>query len=199
MEGKRYYVIGSTLVFLTLGLLAIMAFWLPLKKDVSRPVKSQAADQQKVVPVSSGTPVADKDINEKTFVQTVGALQLVELIQGEAAKESIFQLHRTTMDFKQAYVAKYAGGQEQMTIWVSVAPDETAARRQIGLMHEKIDDNQLFSNHQTAPVNGINYHFVEGMGQAHYFYQRGDDVIWIAIQASEQNTMKILANAVKML
>ncbi len=186
--------IGLIVTAVLLGVV-VFAFWLPLRGELPE----RDSNKWTVESRSSEVDRSDKVISQQTFTANIGTLELVDLLQGDVAKESIVQLHRTNMELKDAYVAKYVGENKQFTIWASVAPSVQEAEGQLQIMHNKMDASSVFTGHQTSLINGKEYHFVKGMGQDHYFYQRGDDVIWIAIQTSQQDTMKVVSDVIRIL
>ncbi len=145
-------------------------------------------------------PPPDKEITKQTFTPEVAGLKLASLVEGDSAKQQIVQLHQVEIPLKEAYVASYKGDKNQeVTIWVSVSDNDAGANDLLNQMDSKMDSSKTFTEHQEAPIGGITYHFVRGMGQAHYFYQRGNDVIWIAIKADSAEEMKLLSPFIKLL
>jgi hypothetical protein len=140
----------------------------------------------------------DKEVTKQSFLETVGSLKLVQLIEGNEAHKQINRLHGQSISMADGFIAVYQGsGEDKMTIWVSVHKDSKEAESLIAKMHEKIDTVANFQNHQDLDISGNIYHFVTGMGQSHYFYYRGNDAIWIGIASPEE--MKILSEVIHML
>jgi hypothetical protein len=141
---------------------------------------------------------AEKEVTKQSFLETVGALKLVQLIEGNEAQKQISRLHGQSISMADGFIAVYQGsGEDKMTIWVSVHKDSKEAEALIAKMHGKIDTVASFQNHQDLDISGNVYHFVTGMGQSHYFYYRGNDAVWIGIASPEE--MKILSEVIHML
>ncbi|WP_366924568.1 hypothetical protein MFMK1_001553 [Metallumcola ferriviriculae] len=179
-------------VILGIGLVIGLLFWVPLQKI---PELEKGTEDATFLPKT----LKEKDINKELFPQKLGALKLVQLLEGEEAKQNVYKLHGTTMELAGAFVANYASDFEQVTIWASVAPNKKEAKEQVNAMHIKMEISEVFTDHQHAPVGNTLYHSVLGMGQSHLFYQRGDDVIWISVQAKPGNVREFISQTVEFL
>lgn len=191
MENKfAIPVIAATLVFV------IFMVFIAFKDDDRAPNSNILIDSTGRIELSQ--PAIDREISKETFLNRLGTMMLTQLLEGKEAREQISKLHGKSITMKKGYIAKYQGDNgEKMTIWVSVHKDRSEAESQIAVMHEKIDKSPVFKGHQDINISGIDYHFVKGMGQSHYFYYRGKNAIWIGINSSEE--MKVLKKTVEML
>ena len=114
--------------------------------------------------------------------QTLGAFTLVRSVQGPAALREFSGLHNKEFALIGGYRADYADGKQTATLWVAQANDETSALALTQDMAKKIGaGNRMFQNLQTLSINGREIYVVDGQGQQHYFYAKGDKIVWLAI------------------
>lgn len=119
--------------------------------------------------------------------QSVGSLQLDHVESGEEAREAINKLHGKTLPFLQGYVATYGKGRRAATLWISIFESDKIAKEELDKMAGKLKDSKggVFQHFQKLFVEGIPVYMVTGMGQAHYFFQKGKQGLWIAVDPSE--------------
>ncbi len=114
----------------------------------------------------------------------LAGLPLVEQVSGQPALTEIQYLHGQDFTLVDGAVARYGNG--TATVWVSSAPTSSLATRQVQAMTERIaEGNSPFSSHGQSEVAGITIYMLTGMGQVHYYFQLGRQVVWLAITAQQ--------------
>jgi hypothetical protein len=123
----------------------------------------------------------------ETLPQTIGTLQLVRLQSGKEAREEINRLHGKQLSFLKGYIGTYKYGEKKATIWLSVYESDDTAERELVKMAEslKVGKSGVFRHFQTLSIKEESVYFVTGMGQAHYFFDKGKKVFWLAVEPSE--------------
>jgi hypothetical protein len=110
----------------------------------------------------------------------------------------ISQLHGKEITIKQGYIAQYGGADGgQMTAWVSESGTEAEAVQLMDIMDKKMPASKAFSGRNELTVEGAKVINVQGMGQEHYYWQKGIKVYWIAVGGAD--SMQVLKEAVKSL
>jgi hypothetical protein len=113
--------------------------------------------------------------------QSIGSLRLERIQSGEEARQEIDRLHGKQIDFRRGYVGTYGNG--RATLWISEYDSEGEAAEGIGKMAQRIQTSKKgnFWHFREMSIQGVAVYFVVGMGQAHYFFQKGERVIWLAV------------------
>ncbi|MFZ5641348.1 MAG: hypothetical protein ACOY4Q_11770 [Bacillota bacterium] len=137
-------------------------------------------------------------LSEGSFPQNIAGLSLAQVTSGDQAMGMISQLHGKEITIKQGYIAQYGGaGGSQMTVWVSESNNETEAVQLMDIMDKKMPASKAFSGRKELTVNGAKVVNVQGMGQEHYYWQKGTKVYWIAVGGADP--MQVLKEAMKSL
>jgi hypothetical protein len=115
--------------------------------------------------------------------QSIGSLSLMESRSGEEARQEIDRLHGKQIDFKRGYIGTYGGEEGKAKLWVSEYGSEEEAFKAVEKMAQGVRANEEagFWHFREIPIGGLEVYFVVGMGQAHYFFQRGIKAIWLAV------------------
>ncbi len=68
-------------------------------------------------------------------------------------------------------------------LWISDYDAKAKAAEEVEKMAQRIQtrEGKEFRHFRMISIEGIPVYFVVGMGQAHYFYQTGNKVIWLAV------------------
>ena len=123
-------------------------------------------------PVTSG--------QAKNVPEILANLPMVRIVTGQEAINLIHQLHGNDFSLKDGTVATY--GNQNATLWVSDAGSVSAASKLTELMSDRISaGNSPFSVLGDFELDGQTVHALDGMGQAHYYWQAGNMVIWLAV------------------
>lgn len=112
----------------------------------------------------------------------LGAVQLEESMDGPQAMAAIAKLHGKKIDLEKAYVGHYSGNQGSATLYISVSRSQSESRALYRLMTKRIGKaNQIFTGlRKIAGPGGLEMYQAEGMGQEHFYYQKGTEVVWVA-------------------
>jgi hypothetical protein len=123
----------------------------------------------------------------ETAPQVIGTLQLKQLQSGEKARKAIDRLHGKRLVFREAYIAHYEFGKKKASLWISVYDSKADAGKELVKMANGLNTGKghVFKHFQTLSIREMSVYFVTGMGQAHYFFEKGKKVYWLAVDPSE--------------
>ncbi|MEE9151654.1 MAG: hypothetical protein V3U20_07465, partial [Thermoplasmata archaeon] len=105
---------------------------------------------------------------------------------GERAKSEIRNMHLGEWDFLKGYVGYFEGNSsESATFWIAIFHNQSQAINTTEWMTNEISKGDTpFSVPEEIEVtkSGVeNAYYVEGMGQDHYYWQKDDIVVWMAL------------------
>lgn len=114
-------------------------------------------------------------------------LPLTNKMTGKQAALDFSQLHGKQFPLTSGTVGIY--GDRQATLWVAGAPLKRMAEEMVITMRDKIAEGRSpFTPIGEISGNGRTIYSLEGMGQNHYYYQSGNLVIWLAVDAGFANS-----------
>lgn len=103
---------------------------------------------------------------------------LDQAMSGPQAIAEISELHGKEIQVVDAWVGHYQGG---ATIWASRSASEPEAVKLLDKMVLRIGEGTSpFQGLTEIQVNGLTAYTVTDGRQQHFFYQQGDQVIWLA-------------------
>lgn len=115
--------------------------------------------------------------------QKLGAVILTEAVTGQEAIDDMSMLHGKDVGLTGGWVGHY---QSRGTAFVGETVDETGAAQLLEAMVARIGaGNRVFTNLKSTQIDGQKLYFVTGQGQNHYFYQKGNKVIWLALPTNK--------------
>lgn len=115
---------------------------------------------------------------------TLDDLPLTAHAFGREAAAHIAHLHGKDFLLTDAAVGEYGNG--QATVWVSTTWGRWGAQRQIRAMTDAIaEGTSPFEPSGAQDVEGCTVYALTGMGQAHFYFRTGDQIVWLAV-ASDQ-------------
>jgi hypothetical protein len=119
--------------------------------------------------------------------KAIGSLPLTQTKSGEEARQEIDRLHGKQLNYRKGYIGIYGEGDDKATLWVSEYGSEGDAVEAIEKMAQsmKKKEQKVFWHFMEMPMDGVMVYFVMGMGQAHYFFQKGAKAIWLAVDPSQ--------------
>ncbi len=128
--------------------------------------------------------LATSSFGSDVLPQVIGSLRLEQTQSGEEARREIDRLHGKEIDFRRGYIGTYGNG--RATLWISEYDSEGEATEGIAKMAQRIQASKKgnFWHFREMSIQGMRVYFVVGMGQAHYFFQKGERVIWLAVDPS---------------
>ncbi|MBW1999091.1 MAG: hypothetical protein JRJ29_14150 [Deltaproteobacteria bacterium] len=105
----------------------------------------------------------------------IGPLALVTTQSGMEARKEIERLHGKNLDFLEGYIGSYSDGNQKAKLWISEYSSNAEAGAATTQMAQKIrsSDQRVFWHFREIDLEGTMVYFVVGMGQAHYFFNKG--------------------------
>jgi len=117
----------------------------------------------------------------------LAGLPLMDQMTGSQASFDFLQLHGKQFPLTSGAVGVY--GNHQATLWVAGTLLKAMAAEMVTAMRDKIAEGRsLFTPTGEFSNNGRTIYSLEGMGQKHYYFQSGNLVIWLAIEANLADT-----------
>ena len=119
---------------------------------------------------------------------------LAQQRQGVEAVAEVSRLHGKDFPLVSGAMAVYGNG--AATVWVSGAPARLMAAQMVRAMAEKIAEGRSpFTPLATRDVPGRAVYELAGMGQRHFYFQSGAQVVWLAVDeaVAEQALADILS------
>lgn len=110
-------------------------------------------------------------------------MTLIDVLTGQEAIEDMSMLHGKDVGLVGGWVGHY---QARGIVFVGEIADEKGAARLLDAMVARISaGNRVFTNLRSTEIDGQRLHSVTGQGQKHYFYQKGNKVIWLSLPTSK--------------
>jgi len=109
-------------------------------------------------------------------------LEMTESLSGEQAAEIIDHLHQKEVTPAQNYVGRYEGDGHTATYYLSLYDTSSEADEELNAMVESMErGGHVFDHVRKLTIKERDVWMALGMGQAHYFYAEGNQLIWLAI------------------
>lgn len=128
-------------------------------------------------------PFNDLAIEEKTtptLPEQVAGKALAAQVMGLSAVDEINQMHGKDFNLSDGARGSY-GANNEVIIWVSGSASEADATQLVIDMKNKIaEGNSPYEPLGEEQISGRAVYLLEGMGKMHYYFQSGDQVIWLA-------------------
>ena len=110
-------------------------------------------------------------------------LPLTSLVSGEEGVQVINQLHRLEFPLTSGVVGSY-GQDNNMSIWAASAVDKSSATQILMEMRDCIaEGNSPFRPTEEMQTGNRTIYVLDGLGQLHFYFQSGKQVIWLASDA----------------
>lgn len=139
------------------------------------------------------------------FPKELSDLKLVNAYSGEKAKAEIKNMHGGEWDFEEGHVGHYETSEgKSATIWVSIFQNRTQAQNTTQIMTIEINKGDTpfsITEEINTNTNGVeNVYYTYGMGQDHYYWQKENMVIWIALtNMNRDEQSQLLDSAINVL
>jgi hypothetical protein len=118
-----------------------------------------------------------------TLPEQVANLPLTGLVSGEEGVQAINQLHDKVFPLKSGVVGSY-GQDNNVTIWAASAADISTATQILMEMRDRIaEGNSPFTPTGEMQTGNRTIYILDGLGQLHFYFQSGKQVIWLASDA----------------
>jgi len=120
---------------------------------------------------------------EVPLPQSIGILRLEKFQTGEEARREIDRLHGKQIGFRHGYIGFYVAEKGSAQLWLSEHNSYSEAAEAVEKMAGSMtqDRQQSFWHLRQMVVEEQKVYFALGMGQVHYFFQKGAKVIWLAV------------------
>ena len=115
--------------------------------------------------------------------QSIGSMRLEKVQSGEEARREIDRLHGKQISLLRGYIGTYVAQNGSGQLWVSEHISEREATEALEKMvyGMKLGKQQQFWHFRQMMIEQRPVYLAVGMGQAHYFFQKGAKVIWLAV------------------
>ena len=140
-------------------------------------------------------PSSALDWTEERLPASIAGMELKDFISGEEAARIINRMHQGDVATHSDYIAVYMSDTESATYYLSLYehPKQAAkAMDNMALVMKK--EEHGFSHLMQRVHNGKVFYMALGQGQAHYFFARGVELVWLAVdkEIAEQAIMDVL-------
>jgi hypothetical protein len=124
----------------------------------------------------------------------LGSLTLARTIEGVEANKLIYSMHGKANSGSTSAVGYYGDKNSNNVLYISAFMNDEQARRAFDRMLSKMADGPAgFSPPAIRPGPEQNIYETNGSGLKHFFYQRGNNVIWWqAAPGIAEETFKIV-------
>ncbi len=109
-------------------------------------------------------------------------MKLHETVTGASAREIINHLHMKNVVPEENFIGRYAGTEHHATYYLSMYHDSASANEALSEMLQAMQGGgHVFDHIRKLRIGERDIYMALGMGQAHYFFTRDDQLIWTAI------------------
>ena len=120
-----------------------------------------------------------------SFPNKIHGFRLVKLIKGKEALQEINKLHGRKIQAVKGAIAVYIKEGRRAVVWVSQAPSDKVAFRQVEVMMEKMKKASPFYEFTMDRIGCLLVYSFLGLGQEHYLFSQDDAVYWISAPRGE--------------
>ncbi|TVQ99416.1 MAG: hypothetical protein EA399_07445 [Desulfovibrionales bacterium] len=114
--------------------------------------------------------------------QSIAGMTLINLIDGDEAATIIDRMHRGNVATQANFIAMYQGLDASATYYVSLYDNPQQALLDKEEMAEIMArEDHGFSHLMRRTKNDMVFYMALGQGQAHYFFARDNELIWLAV------------------
>jgi hypothetical protein len=114
--------------------------------------------------------------------RTIAGMNLEGVIDGAKAAQIINRMHRTEVATRTNAIGQYRGRGQSATYYVSVYEDPGQAKQAMKDMARVIAEGGHGFVHLRQRMHGEKlFYMTLGQGQAHYFFARDVELIWLAV------------------
>ncbi len=125
----------------------------------------------------------------------ISGMEQKKVISGEEAARIINRMHRGDVATHADYIAEYRSEARSATYYLSLYDHPEQAIKAMEDMARVMEDEEHGFSHLMQRVqNGIVFYMALGQGQAHYYFARGVELVWLAVdmEIAEQAIMEVL-------
>lgn len=126
--------------------------------------------------------VAAPEFIPEIVPKNIAGMTLVNLIDGAEAARIIDRMHQGNVATLENFIATYQGLQGAATYYVSLYDTPQQATKDMEEMAEIMArEGHGFSHLMRREANGTVFYMALGQGQAHYFFARDTELVWLAV------------------
>ncbi len=119
---------------------------------------------------------------EVNLPESILHMQKDEVISGQEAADVIDKMHRGQVASQENYIAHYHGQGDSATYYVSLYESQEQAISEKEKMAEMMREAEHeFSHFMPISVQGKDVYMALDQEQAHYFFARNQELIWLAV------------------
>ncbi|WP_045218185.1 hypothetical protein [Desulfonatronum thioautotrophicum] len=112
----------------------------------------------------------------------IAGMALINLIDGDEAATIIDRMHRGNVATQANFIAMYQGLDASATYYVSLYDDpQQALLDKVEMAEIMAREDHGFSHLMRRTKNDMVFYMALGQGQAHYFFARNNELIWLAV------------------
>jgi hypothetical protein len=114
---------------------------------------------------------------------SIGTLRLEKVQSGEEARQEIDRLHGKQIVYQRGYIGFYGAENGSGQLWLTEHGSEREATEVVERMARGMTQGkqQSFWHFRQIVVQEQKVYFAIGMGKSHYFFPKGNRVIWLAV------------------
>gem|GEM_PF-2696228 len=134
--------------------------------------------------------------NERAlFPDKLGDMELKLHREGDVAIREIKGSHeaKDNVNPGEAHIARYRNSAgSRASVSLTVAETDQRAVEIVENMNRGMGG--MFTTPETLEINGLKVYYTEGGGEYHYYYPRGNLVVWIALSSADRAYRSMLVN-----
>ena len=117
-------------------------------------------------------------------------LTLTHQVTGQEALQDVARLHDQGLPLKDASIGHYSGPGGKGQVWIGKAGSPQEAADLLQRMTRAINQGTSpFTPPQLTRVEGQEVYSTQGQGASHYYYLRGDRVLWVQIESGDPQAL----------
>lgn len=133
-------------------------------------------------PVAADQTDASEVAAPEFIPRSIAGMTLINLIDGAEAARIIDRMHQGDVATLENFIAAYQGLRGSATYYVSLYDDPTQAVKDMEEMARIMGkEGHGFSHLMRRTREEIPFYMALGQGQAHYFFARDIELIWLAV------------------
>lgn len=136
-----------------------------------------------------------REIFEELLPASIAGMELKEVVSGEEAARIINRMHQGEVATHSDFIAEYRGEPGTATYYLSLYEQpEQAVLAMEDMARVMKKEGHGFSHLMSRVHNDKVFYMALGQGQAHYFFARGVELVWLAVdtEIAEQAILDVL-------
>ncbi len=121
-------------------------------------------------------------VSSNTVPKSLGALELERAVTGDDARALVDRMHSRAVSPSRSTVGLYGGPQGEATLYISLYAHADSAAAVLEQMAQGIErPSSPFHQLRLLPAAGYRTYMCLGMGQAHFFFACGEQLVWLSV------------------